>query len=365
MILENYFNKNDEITNDKIENLIVRLNNQNQLDKTEFLFILANINYEIYPYLKELAFNKRLKIYGDKVYIRGLLEISNYCQQDCYYCGIRKSNQNVQRYRYDKDTILKIVANAYQKGYRTIVMQGGEDNYYNDNILVEIIKEIKQLYPDIAITLSLGEKEYESFEKLKNAGADRYLLRHESASENLYQKLHPQNMSLAHRLECLENLKNLDFQTGAGFMVGSPYQTNEDLVEDLLFIQKFKPEMIGVGPYLTHQQTPFKNFENALLEHVLVIYALVRLISPYSLIPATTATSSLDKSGRLKALQAGCNVIMINLSDFEKRQSYSLYENKSYLGDESDEYIQLINEDIEKAGLKIDFSIGNYLGDEL
>lgn len=363
LILENYFKLNDTKVNEKLVELFERLNNNEIFNKEEFLFILNHINYETFPILQELAFKKRLSIYQDKVYIRGLLEITNYCQQDCYYCGIRKSNHKVNRYRYDRLTVLKIVSNAYQKGYRTIVMQGGEDNYYSDEILVSIVEELKQEYPDIAITLSLGEKEYQSFQKLKQAGVDRYLLRHESASEQLYEKLHPKNMSLKHRIECLENLRKLNFQTGAGFMVGSPYQTNEDLVEDLLFIQKFKPEMIGIGPYLTHQQTPFKDFDNAVLEHVLVCYALVRLISPYSLIPATTATSSLDKTGRLKALQSGCNVIMINLSDFDKRQNYSLYENKSYLGDESDEFIQLINKDIEKAGLKIDFSIGNYRGE--
>ena len=360
MILNNYYRKNNNETNQQLKLLIDSLYNNKKLCKEEFLFILNHINEELFSYLQAKACLKRNEIYQDSVFIRGLIEISNYCIQDCYYCGIRLSNKNVERYRYDKETILRIVADAYQKSYKTIVLQGGEDSYYTDEILVSIIKEIKEKYPDLVITLSLGERTLESYQELYDAGASRYLLRHESASERHYQKLHPEKMSLQKRKECLTNLKVIGFQTGAGLMVGSPFQTNEDLVEDLLFLQEFQPEMIGVGPFLKHHETPFKDESNGDLNHVLVIYALARLIVPNALIPSTTATSSLAKDGRLKALKSGCNVIMINLSDFDKRKNYQLYENKVYQGDESDEYRELIRSDINKANLIMDFSQGNY-----
>lgn len=361
MILNNYFNKNKTHLNNELKLFIDKLST-NKITKEEFIWFLDNINYEVFTYLKDKAFLKRLEVYGNKVYIRGLIEISNYCQRDCYYCGIRKSNLNVERYRYLDNEILKIIDKAYLKGYRTIVLQGGEDNFYDDEYLVNLIIEIKDKYPDIALTLSLGEKAKDSYQSFKQAGANRYLLRHESASLKHYQKLHPDNMLLENRLDCLKNLKELNYQTGAGFMVGSPYQTNEDLACDLLLLQEMQPEMIGIGPYLNHHQTPFKDFDNGQLEHVLVCYALARLICPQALIPATTATSSLDKQGRKKALECGCNVIMINLSDFEKRQNYSLYENKSYVGDESQEYVDLIKKDIESVGLEMDYNIGNHIG---
>lgn len=360
MVLNNFTQQNTSIVNERIIDYFERLNNNEKLSYDDFLWLLDHINYETFPHLQKLAYQKRKAIYGDSVYIRGLIEISNYCIQDCFYCGIRKSNDVVERYRYDKDTIIAIVNKAYHKGYRTIVLQGGEDTYYNDNLLVDIITTIKKDYPDLAVTLSLGERNKLSYEKLARAGANRYLLRHESASHSHYQKLHP-NRLLESRLNCLQKLKELGYQTGAGFMVDSPHQKNTDLVKDLLFIQKFQPQMIGIGPYLSHPQTPFKDFANGDLNHVLVCYALARLICPRALIPSTTATSSLDKKGRYQALKSGCNVIMINLSPVEKRKNYTLYANKTYAGDESDAYLNLIESDIKKAGLQIDFSIGNYI----
>ncbi|MDH6602897.1 biotin synthase [Bacilli bacterium PM5-9] len=360
MILKNYYKKNSDEVNNNLKKLINKLDIGEKLSKSDFLMILDFFNYELLPFLQEKAYLKNKSVYNNSVYIRGLIEISNFCKNDCLYCGIRRSNNKVKRYRYNKEMIVTIVQNAYQKGYRTIVLQGGEDNYYNDETLIDIIKTIKKMYPDLIVTLSLGERDKESYQKLFNAGASRYLLRHESASKDHYQKIHPSNMKLEYRIECLKNLKEIGYQTGAGFMVGSPYQENKDLVEDLMFIQEFQPEMIGIGPFLKHIDTPFKKQENADINHVLTLYALARLIVPNALIPSTTATSSLTPSGRYQALCSGCNVIMINLSSQDNRKDYKLYENKVYQGDESLEYVDLIESDINKAGLRIDFSQGNH-----
>lgn len=360
MIFANYYNKNNKATTKQLINYFQALYEGAKLTSADFLFILNNINDELLPELQKLACAKRDEVYGKAVFIRGLIEITNYCQRDCFYCGIRKSNEAVQRYRYDKNKIAAIVARAYRKGYRTIVLQGGEDDYYTPDLLVNIISSLKKKYPEMALTLSLGEKTKATYQALFAAGANRYLLRHESASKRHYGQLHPPTMSYEQRMQCLRDLKAIGYQTGAGLMVGSPYQTNEDLVQDLLFLQEFKPHMIGIGPYLRHYQTPFKNKANGVLEHVLVIYCLARLLVPRALLPSTTATSSLAKDGRLKALRSGCNVIMINLSDEDKRVNYSLYENKTYKGDESVAYLKLIENDIESAALEMDFSIGNY-----
>lgn len=361
MIFQNFNQLRSIDVMNSIKHLIDRLYAGEKLNAQEFTFLIKNINVETLPYLRQKAVKKRQEIYQNHVYIRGLIEISNICKQDCLYCGIRKSNENVNRYRYDKDTILKIVDHGYARGYRTFVMQGGEDAYYNDQLLSEIIKSIKEKYSDVAVTLSIGERSKESYQKLYDAGADRFLLRHESATKDHYQKLHPESMLLETRMQALKDLKAIGFQTGAGFMVGSPYQSDENIVNELLFLQEFQPEMVGIGPYLTHHDTPFVNEQNGQIDHVLVIYALARLIVPKGLIPSTTATSSLDPQGRLKALESGCNVIMINLSDTDKRQNYTLYENKTYKGDESDEYLTLIKNDIEKAGMEIDFNVGNHI----
>lgn len=359
MVLVNFNNKNAKNVNDMVLSYIDKLDKSEKLSKDDFLMLLDNINYETFPYLQNKAYNKCREVYNDSVFIRGLIEITNYCIQDCYYCGIRKSNEKVVRYRYDKKTILDIIEHAYKNGYRTIVMQGGEDLYYDDNCLIDIVSTIRKLYPSLAITLSLGERTTESYRKLHEAGTNRFLLRHESASDEHYQKLHPDRL-LKTRMRSLYDLKSIGYQTGAGFMVDSPYQGNNDLVNDLLFIQDFQPEMIGIGPYLTHPDTPFNEFANGDINHVLVCYALARLICPKALIPSTTATSSLDSNGRYLALMSGCNVIMINLSPVDKRKNYSLYANKTYAGDESQAYLDLIKKDIEKANLKIDFNIGNY-----
>lgn len=357
MIFQSYYT--DKIDNN-VYDLINELNNGVKLSKEEFVYLIDNITYHQLPYLQKLAYLKRIEYYQDNLYIRGLIEISNYCQQDCYYCGIRNSNNNVKRYYYKYNEIKSIIDTAYQKGYRTIVMQGGESKIYKLNEFATFIKDIKLSYHDLKITLSLGEMDYKSYKTLYEAGADRYLLRHESANSEHYAKLHPDNMKLESRISCLENLKEIGFQTGAGFMVGSPFQTSESMGDDFILIQNLMPQMVGIGPYLTNRDTPFSEFNNGDINHVLVCYCLTRLINPTVLLPSTTATSSLDSQGRLNALKSGCNVIMINLSLENQRKNYSLYENKVYKGDESNEYINQIRKDIESAGLTMNFGQGQH-----
>lgn len=360
MILEQYYDKATDNQIEVTKRLIDRLYTGNLLNQDDFLKLLNNINFETSQYLFLKACEIKEKYYQNKVYIRGLIEISNYCRKDCLYCGIRNSNNSVTRYRYTIDEIIEIIDDGYLNGYRTFVLQGGEDSYFNDEILVELISKIKSKYFDIAITLSLGERTYDSYEKLSIAGANRYLLRHETASSKHYELLHPKGLSLENRINCLKNLKSLGYQVGAGFMVDSPYQTNNDLVSDFIFIQQFQPHMIGIGPFVTHKDTPLKEFKSGDINKVIICYALARLVCPMALIPSTTATSSIDKEGRIKALNAGCNVIMINLSKLEKRKNYSLYDNKSYKGDESEEYKQLIKNDIESCNLVMSFEVGHH-----
>lgn len=360
MILEQYYEKANDNQQEITKRLIDRLYTGNLLNEDDFLALLNNINFETSKYLFTKAMDLKEKYYQDKVYIRGLIEISNYCIKDCLYCGIRKSNDNVNRYRYTTQEIKDIIKDGYDNGYRTFVMQGGEDSQISDEMLVEIITYAKKKYPDIAITLSLGERSFKSYETLANAGANRYLLRHESASSKHYDKLHPKGLTLENRMNCLKNLKKLQYQVGAGFMVDSPYQTNKDLVQDFLFLQQFQPHMIGIGPYVTHSDTPLKDFESGDVNKVIVCYAIARLVCPMALIPSTTATSSIDKEGRIKALNAGCNVIMINLSPVDKRENYALYENKSYKGDESNEFKDLIKKDIESCNLVMSFEVGHH-----
>ncbi len=295
----------------------------------------------------------RRRVYGTDVYIRGLIEISNICKNDCLYCGIRRSNCNVQRYRLSREDILSCCRQGYALGFRTFVMQGGEDPYFTDEIICDIVSEIKSRYPECAVTLSLGEKEYESCAAYKKAGADRYLLRHETADEGHYSRLHPENMSLAHRKNCLFDLKKLGYQVGSGFMVGSPYQTAENLVSDLRFLQELHPAMIGIGPFIPHKDTPFGNFPGGSLELTLRMVSLLRLMFPYALIPSTTALGTIHPRGRELGLQAGANVVMPNLSPVKVRRLYSLYDNKICTGEEAAECRGCLERRVESAGYKI------------
>ena len=303
--------------------------------------------------LKEAADSIRRKNYGTDVYLRGLIEITNYCKNNCFYCGIRNGNKKTKRYRLSHKDIVSCSELGYELGFRTFVLQGGEDPYYTDEILSGIVSEIKSKYNDCAVTLSLGERSFESYQKLFDSGADRYLLRHETADENHYKKLHPESMSLKNRKICLKNLKKIGYQTGSGFMVGSPYQTTEHIIKDLRFLQELEPAMIGIGPYLTHKDTPFSRFENGSLHLTLRLISILRIMFPYALIPATTALGTIDPNGRELGLKAGANVVMPNLSPTNVRKMYELYDNKICTGDEAAECRYCLQKRVESAGYEI------------
>jgi biotin synthase len=336
---------------------IFKLKNNCDLIDEELKEVLESSKFD--KILFEEADKVRQENYGKDVYIRGLIEFTNYCKNNCYYCGIRCGNQNAARYRLSKEEILQCCSDGYKLGFRTFVLQGGEDNYFTDNIIADIVYTIKNKYPDCAITLSIGEKSKESYQLFYNNGAKRYLLRHETADNNHYSKLHPQCMSLENRKKCLFNLKEIGYQVGSGFMVGSPFQTTENLISDLRFLQELQPDMIGIGPYLTHKQTPFKDFENGSLELTLRLIAVLRLMFPYSLIPATTALGTIHPQGREMGLKAGANVVMPNLSPVKNRKMYELYENKICTGEESAQCRHCLEMRVKSVGYNIVTNIGD------
>ena len=297
--------------------------------------------------------------YGDAVYLRGLIEFTNYCKNDCYYCGIRHGNRNAQRYRLTTDEILACAAEGYRLGYRTFVLQGGEDPYFTDERICEIVSALHRGYPDCAVTLSVGEKTRESYQAFFDAGARRYLLRHETADEAHYRQLHPDPMSLEHRKRCLFDLREIGYQVGSGFMIGSPGQTPETLLADFRFLQELRPQMIGVGPYLTHPDTPFAGQPSGDLKRGLRIVAMLRLLFPNALIPATTAFGTVAPNGRELALRAGANVVMPNLSPVRVRKLYSLYENKICTGEEAAECRGCLERRIEAAGYRAVTAVGD------
>lgn len=301
-----------------------------------------------------------LKQFGNKIYIRGLIEFTNYCKNDCYYCGIRCSNNKANRYRLNKEQILSCCANGYELGFRTFVLQGGEDPFFSDEVLADIIIAIKKNHPDCALTLSIGERSLESYEALFTAGTDRYLLRHETANPTHYSLLHPETLSLANRLHCLKNLKEIGYQVGTGFMVGSPFQTTDNLIEDLLLINKFKPQMIGIGPFIPHHDTPFRDKNSGTLQQTLRLIAMLRLMLPKALIPATTALGTIDPCGREQGILAGANVVMPNLSPVMVRSKYSLYDNKICTGEEAAECINCLRTRLQKIGYEIVIDRGDY-----
>lgn len=331
--------------------IIDRISREHSAEKEDILTILQDDSEDMY--LFEEADKIRKQNYGTDVYLRGLIEISNYCKNNCLYCGIRRDNRKITRYRLTEQDILLCCDTGYELGFRTFVLQGGEDIYFNDDFLCSIIHKIKAKYPDCAVTLSLGERTEKSYIALFSAGADRYLLRHETASKSHYEKLHPAEMSFDNRIECLKTLKKIGFQTGAGFMVGSPFQSHDNLAEDLMFIKNLKPEMVGIGPFISHNETPFKEYKNGTLRDTLVMVALTRLILPNALIPSTTALGTIDPHGREKGLKAGANVVMPNLSPVKFRKLYSLYDNKICMGDEAAECRQCLEKRVESAGYKI------------
>ena len=301
----------------------------------------------------------RRENYGNSVYIRGLIEFTNYCRQNCYYCGIRRENKSALRYRLTKEEILECCRQGYSLGFRTFVLQGGEDEFYTDVVLSDIVKSIKTNYPDCAVTLSVGEKSYETYKMLKNAGADRYLLRHETADEVHYSKLHPKSQSLSKRKKCLFDLKELGFQVGSGFMVGSPYQTTDNLIADFRFLQQLNPHMIGIGPFIPHKDTPFGGKKQGTFEITIRLIAILRLMFPKSLIPATTALGTIKSGGREKGLSVGANVVMPNLSPLGVRKKYAIYENKIATDEEAAEGIEKLKESVQKIGYQIVTDVGH------
>ena len=315
--------------------LIDKLRKNRKLSLEEYQTLIQGYSPEIAEYAAAEAVNVRQQIYGNKVYVRGLIEISNICKNDCYYCGIRKSNPNCDRYRLSKEEILECCQEGYELGFRTFVMQGGEDGYYTDDILCDVVSAIHQSFPDCAITLSMGERTKESYRKLYEAGACRYLLRHETAEKEHYTKLHPKQMSYENRLRCLKDLKEIGYQVGCGFMVGSPCQSSLSLAMDLKFVEEFQPDMCGIGPFIPHKDTIFKEEKAGSVEMTCYLLSLIRLIYPSVLLPATTALGTLDRKGREKGILSGANVVMPNLSPLSVRKKYELYNNKISSGQES------------------------------
>ena len=346
---------------DRNRELIDKLEQNRSLTREEWTELILGRTPDTSEYLFERARAIRIRHYGHDVYIRGLIEFTNYCKNDCYYCGIRKSNRNADRYRLSKDQILSCCALGYELGFRTFVLQGGEDGWYTDERLADIIASIHSRWNDCAITLSAGERSRESYRILRDAGADRYLLRHETCDSSHYGMLHPHSLSAENRQKCLWNLKELGFQAGTGFMVGSPFQTPENLADDMLFLEKFNPQMVGIGPFIPHHDTPFADKPAGTPELTLFMLGLIRLLLPKALLPATTALGTVIPDGREKGILAGANVVMPNLSPAQVREKYLLYDNKICTGSEAAESLK----DLEKRMRAIGYHIAVSRGDSL
>lgn len=332
------------------------------LPKEELIALITDATPESDEYLFGMARRAREAVYGRAVYMRGLIEFTNYCKNDCYYCGIRRSASGADRYRLSEEQILDCCASGYALGFRTFVLQGGEDGYYTDERIVSIVSAIKESYPDCAVTLSVGERERASYEAFFAAGADRYLLRHETANEEHYRLLHPPQLSPGHRKQCLWDLKEIGYQVGCGFMVGSPGQTPGHLAEDLRFIHELQPHMVGIGPFVPHHDTPFAGEAQGGLELTLRLLAIIRLMEPHVLLPATTALGTIDPRGREKGILAGANVVMPNLSPQDVRKKYLLYDNKICTGDEAAECVKCLEKRIASTGCELVCDRGDYIG---
>ncbi|MBP5532783.1 MAG: [FeFe] hydrogenase H-cluster radical SAM maturase HydE [Lachnospiraceae bacterium] len=345
-----------------MKDIIDRLAKIHDLTDEEFEKLILCDDIEVNSYLAEKADEIRQKVYGKDVYLRGLIEFTNYCKNNCRYCGIRCANKNAERYRLSKEDILSCCDMGYELGFRTFVLQGGEDPYFNDDRLVSIVSAIKKNHPDCAITLSVGERERDSYQRLFDAGADRYLLRHETADKTHYELLHPAEMSFDHRIQCLKDLKEIGYQVGCGMMLGSPGQEIKHLVKDLRFLQSFKPHMVGIGPFIPHHDTEYANCSAGTVEMTLKLLSIIRLLLPDVLLPATTALGTIDPFGREKGLQAGANVVMPNLSPGNVRGKYLLYDNKICTGDEAAECIRCMSLRVLKAGYQVVESRGDHIG---
>ena len=342
--------------------IIEQLKTTQTATREQLIFLLKNITGAEREELRQAAQQTAQAVFGNKIYIRGLVEISSICKRDCRYCGLRRSNPNAVRYRLTPEQILSSCEKGYALGFRTFVLQGGEDGFFTDEIVCGIVREIKRRCPDCAVTLSLGERGDESFRRLRKAGADRYLLRHETADLTHYAKLHPDSMSGAERQRQLFVLKQTGFQTGAGFMVGSPYQTAENLADDLLFLKKLQPQMCGIGPFIPHKDTAFRDFSQGSLELTLTLLAVIRLMHPRILLPATTALGTIHPQGRELGILHGANVVMPNLSPLEHRKDYAIYDNKICTGDEAAECIRCLSVRMKRIGYQIVTERGDYRG---
>lgn len=345
----------------QLQAFIDKLESENRLDREEWIRLIRGRTPKLAQYLFEKARKIRQMYYGTDVYIRGLIEFTNYCKNDCYYCGIRRSNAQAHRYRLSQEQILQCCRQGYDLGFRTFVLQGGEDGYFTEERMVRLIREIRKDYPDCAITLSIGERSYDSYLTFFNAGADRYLLRHETWDTAHYQLLHPPALSAEHRRQCLWDLKKIGYQVGTGYMVGSPFQTAENLADDMLFLEKLNPQMVGIGPFIPHHDTPFKDQPAGTLELTLYMLGLIRLLLPKVLLPATTALGTIDEKGRELGILAGANVVMPNLSPENVRKDYLLYDNKICTGSEAAE----CRNDLENRMHAIGYQVVSHRGDSL
>ena len=333
--------------------LVERLERNRMLLPEEFVALIQGRNPETAQLLAQKAVAQRQRYYGKDVYLRGLIEFTNYCKNDCYYCGIRRSNRQAQRYRLSQEEILDCCRLGYELGYRTFVLQGGEDPWYTPERIATLVSQMKKIWPDCAVTLSVGEKSKEVYQQWYDAGADRYLLRHETADSGHYGMLHPETMSLENRMQCLWDLKEIGYQVGCGFMVGSPGQTAEHLAKDLAFIRQLEPHMVGIGPFIPQKDTPFGKEEAGTLELTLYLLSIIRLMLPQVLLPATTALGTIHPQGRELGILAGANVCMPNLSPVAVRKKYALYDDKICTGDEAAECVRCLQGRIEGIGYQV------------
>ena len=340
--------------------VIDRLRDKQTLSVEEYRELLACTDAEVTNYLHDEARKVTLSRFGNRIYIRGLIEISNCCRNNCLYCGIRKGNVNVERYRLNKSTILDCCAKGYALGFRTFVLQGGEDAVETDDWVEDVIASIRAAYPDCAITLSLGEKTRDAYLRFYRAGANRYLLRHETFDALHYRCIHPKEMSIENRLQCLQWLKEIGYQIGTGMMIGSPHQTIDHLVQDIKYIERLHPQMIGIGPFVPHRDTPFGNEQPGSVEMTLKLLSVFRLMNPDALIPATTALATLDKKGREHGILAGANVVMPNLSPRADRKKYELYNDKAFLKAEAAEGLSMLRKQLAAIGYEVAVDRGDY-----
>ncbi len=339
---------------------IDKLNAEKHLEHAEWVTLLSSWNEADRNYAAGLARSIVQSVYGKKIFIRGIVEFSNFCGNDCFYCGIRKSNCKVERYNLSNEVILKCCEDGFNNNIRTFVLQSGEAVALDLERLCNLIAEIKKCWPDCAVTLSLGELSFDEYKALRTAGADRYLLRHETANEDHYRKMHPPYMSLSNRLNCLQQLKNLDYQVGCGIMSGAPFQSAETLADDMIFMEKFQPQMVGIGPFIPHSDTPFGRYPAGTLGETLMLLSLCRIMLPQVLLPATTALGTLQEDGRIQGILAGANVFMPNLTPDAVQNNYNLYNNKIHTDSSVEKMLLQLKEQLTSIGYSIAVTRGDY-----